>query len=67
MRQLNIRDHQVRLERARGIERQPAVADGMRFMAVRRENVAEQLDVEGVVLDDQDLGQLASLTLVAPA
>jgi hypothetical protein len=24
---------------------------------MRREQVAEQLDVEGVVLDDQDLGQ----------
>ena len=27
-------------------------------MAMRREQVAEQLDVEGVVLDNQDLGQL---------
>jgi hypothetical protein len=26
-------------------------------MAVRCEKVAEQLDVEGVVLDNQDLGQ----------
>jgi hypothetical protein len=26
-------------------------------MAVRRQQVAEQLDVEGVVLDNQDLGQ----------
>jgi hypothetical protein len=26
-------------------------------VAVRREEVAEQLDVEGIVLDDQDLGQ----------
>jgi hypothetical protein len=29
-------------------------------VAVRREQVAEQLDVEGVVLDDQDLGQISS-------
>jgi hypothetical protein len=26
-------------------------------MAMRRQQVAEQLDVEGVVLDNQDLGQ----------
>jgi hypothetical protein len=30
---------------------------------MRREQVAEQLDVEGVVLDDQDLGQLASFSI----
>jgi hypothetical protein len=29
-------------------------------MTVRREQVAEQLDVEGIVLDDQDLRQFAS-------
>jgi hypothetical protein len=29
-------------------------------MPVRREDVAEQLDVEGIVLDDQDLGQIFS-------
>jgi hypothetical protein len=29
-------------------------------VAVRREQVAEQLDVEGIVLDDQNLGQVAS-------
>jgi hypothetical protein len=27
-------------------------------MAVRREQVAEQFDVQRIVLDDQDLGQL---------
>ena len=31
-------------------------------MAMRGEQVAEQLDVEGIVLDDQDLGQYASFT-----
>ena len=44
-------------ELARGIEREAAVGDGLRLMAVRCEQVAEQLDVEGVVLDNQDLGQ----------
>ena len=37
--------------------RQATVRHGLGLVAVRREKVAEQLDVEGVVLDNQDLGQ----------
>ncbi len=40
---------------ARGVERLAAVGHRLRLVAVRSEKVAEQLDVEGVVLDDQDL------------
>ena len=45
---------------ARRVERVAAVGHRLGLMAVRREQVAEQLDVEGIVLDDQDLGQFAS-------
>ncbi len=58
--QLDVRNHQVRSEIARGVQRQPAVRDRLRLMAMRCEQIAEQLDVEGVVLDNQDLGQTNS-------
>jgi hypothetical protein len=35
-------------------------------MAVRREQVAEQLDVEGIVLDNQDPGQALFLCIREP-
>ena len=57
MRQLDIGDDQVRNELLGRVESQAAVGHGLRFVAVRCEKVAEQLDVEGVVLDNQDLGQ----------
>ena len=60
MGQLDVRDHQVRSEIPGGVQRQPAVGHRLRLMAMRREQIAEQLDVEGVVLDNQDLGQTNS-------
>ena len=57
MRQLDVGDHQVGREGPRAVERQAAVGHRLRLVAVRREQVAEQLDVERIVLDDQDLGQ----------
>jgi len=64
MRQLDVSDHQIRLELPSRIERIAAVRHRFRLMAMRREKVAEQLDVEGIVLDDQDLGQFASFELL---
>ena len=56
--QLDVGDDQVGLE---GRAPHPAPArlsvTGLRLVAMRREQVAEQLDVEGIVLDNQDLGQ----------
>ena len=57
MRKLNVGNYQVRDELAGSIQRQPAVGHRLGLVAVRREKIAEQLDVEGVVLDNQDLGQ----------
>ena len=57
MRQLDIGDDQVGTEAPRRVQRQAAVGHRLRLVAVRREQVAEQLDVEGIVLDNQDLGQ----------
>jgi hypothetical protein len=31
---------------------------------MRREEIAEQFHIEGIVLDDQDFGQLPSLTRI---
>jgi len=62
MRQLDIGDHQVGGKVARRVEREAAVGNRLRFMPVRGEKVAEQLDVQRIVLDDQDLGQLASFS-----
>ena len=55
--QLDVGDDQVGLEGARRLQRVAAVGHRLGLMAVRRQQVAEQLDVEGVVLDNQDLGQ----------
>ena len=60
MRQLDVGDHQVRRKTAGDVERVPAVGHRLRLMPVRRQKVAEQLDVQRIVLDDQDLGQFAS-------
>ena len=46
---------------ARRVERVAAVGHRLGLVAVRGEQVAEQLDVEGIVLDDQDLGQFCFL------
>ena len=61
VRQLDVSDHQVRFEIPRCIERVAAVRHRFGLVAVRCQQVAEQLDVEGIVLDDQDLRQLRSL------
>src|SRR4051794_30979298 len=57
MRQLDVGDDQVRLEALCLIERITAVGHRLGLVAMRREQVAEQLDVQRIVLDDQDLGQ----------
>ena len=62
MGQLDVGDHQVWIEGSCRIKRVAAVGNRLGLMAVRREQVAEQLDVEGIVLDDQYLGQFASFT-----
>ena len=62
VRQLDVGDHQVGREAARRVERVAAVGHRLGLVAVRREQVAEQLDVERIVLDDQDLGQFAPFT-----
>ena len=49
-------------EAARRVQRIAAVGHRLGLMAVRREQVAEQLDVEGIVLDDQDLRHSPSLS-----
>ena len=55
VRQLDVGDDEIGNELPRCVQRLAAVGDGLRFVAVRREQVAEQLDVEAVVLDNQDL------------
>ncbi len=65
MGQLDVGNHQIGLEIARRVERVAAVGDRFGLMAMRREQVAKQLDVEGIVLDDQDLGQDISLIRTA--
>ena len=57
MRQLDVGDDEVGAEVARGVEREPAVGHALGFMPMRREQVAEQLDVERIVFDNEDLGQ----------
>ena len=61
MRQLDVGDDKIGTKAVRGVQRLAAVGDRFRLVAVRREQVAEQLDVEGIVLDDQDLGQAIPL------
>ena len=46
---------------ARDVERVAAVGHRLGLVAVRSEEVAEQLDVQRIVLDDQDLRQIPSL------
>ena len=58
---------QVGLELLRGLQRGAAVSDRTRVMAMRRQQVTEQLDVEGIVLDDQDLGQSELRNLCDPS
>ena len=60
VRQLDVGDHQVGVEVAGRGERLAAVGHRLRLMAVRCKKIAEQLDVERVVLDNQDLGQAFS-------
>ena len=61
MRQLDVGNHKIGREIMRGVECLAAVGHGLRLMTMRREQIAEQFHVEGIVLDDQDLGQLPSL------
>jgi len=55
--QLDIGNDQIGLEGARRLQCVAAVGHRLGFVAMRRQQVAEQLDVEGIVLDNQDLGQ----------
>ena len=57
MGQLDIGDHEIGAEVARGVQRLAAVGDRARVVAVRVEEVAEQLDVQRIVLDNHDPGQ----------
>ena len=64
MRQLNIGDDQVGREAARRRERVAAVGHRLCVMAVRLQQVAEQLDVERIVLDNQDLGHAETIPFI---
>ncbi len=66
VRQLDVGDDEIGVEVVRGVERLAAVGHRFRLVAVRREQVAEQLDVEGIVLDDQDLRQPTPLKRTGP-
>ena len=56
MRLLNIGDDQVGGEAARGVERVAAVGDRAGVVTVGHQQIAEQLDVERIVLDNEYLG-----------
>ena len=59
----DVGDQQIRRELPGGVEGIAAVRHRFRLMAMSREQVAGQFDVEGIVLDNQDLGQNASFFL----
>jgi hypothetical protein len=54
MRHLDVHHHQIGGEGAGALERLAAVADGLDRVAVRPQQVAKQLQIEFVVLDNQD-------------
>ena len=54
MRHLDVHDDEIGREGAGAVDRLAAVADRLRFVAVRAQQVAEQLQIELVVLDNQD-------------
>ena len=54
MRHLDVHDDEIGREGAGALQRLAAVADRLGFVAVRAQQVAEQLQIEFVVLDNQD-------------
>ncbi len=54
MRELDIGDDEIGTEFPSLVEREPPIGDRPRLMAMRGEEVAEQFDVQRIVLDDQD-------------
>ena len=54
MRHLDVHDDEVGREGAGALERLAAVAHRLGFIAMRAQQVAEQLQIELVVLDNQD-------------
>ena len=54
VRHLDVHDDEIGREGAGALERLAAVAHRLRFVAVRAQQVAEQLQIELVVLDNQD-------------
>ena len=54
MRHLDVHDDEVGGEAARGLDRLAAVAHGLDRIAMGAQQVAEQLQIELVVLDNQD-------------
>jgi hypothetical protein len=66
MRQLDVGDDQIGSEVARRTKRLAPVGHRFRLVAMGGEQVAEQLDVERVVLDNQDLGHVLPVSLPQP-
>ncbi len=54
MRHLDIHDDEIGTEGARALDRLTAVPNGLRLIAMGAKQIAEELQIEFVVLDNED-------------